>query len=87
MARNRIRRYGTRAEVMNGTARMTQGRLTKADFIYNDKGYIVSKKKSVKMKGDDNPLKNKSTYKLKKVDLDLLEERLNLIERRNKFLI
>ena len=32
MARNRIRRYGTRAEVMNGTARMTQGRLTKEDF-------------------------------------------------------
>ena len=43
MARNRIRRYGTRAEVMNGTARMTKGRLTKADFLYNEKGYIVSK--------------------------------------------
>lgn len=66
MARNRIRRYGTRAEVMNGTARMTQGRLTKADFIYNDKGYIVSKKKSVKMKGDDNPLKKQKYLQTKK---------------------
>jgi hypothetical protein len=66
MARNRIRRYGTRAEVMNGTARMTQGRLTKADFIYNEKGYIVSKKKSVKMKGDDNPLKKQKYLQTKK---------------------
>ena len=66
MARNRIRRYGTRAEVMNGTARMTQGRLTKADFIYNDKGYIVSKKKSVKMRGDDNPLKKQKYLQTKK---------------------
>ena len=45
MARNKIRRYGTRAEVMSGTARMTQGRLTKADFTYNEQGRIVSKKK------------------------------------------
>lgn len=66
MARNRIRRYGTRAEVMNGTARMTQGRLTKADFIYNERGYIVSKKKSVKMKGDDNPLKKQKYLQTKK---------------------
>tara|TARA_B100000242_G_C42908160_1_gene421122 strand:- start:362 stop:613 length:252 start_codon:yes stop_codon:yes gene_type:complete len=66
MARNRIRRYGTRAEVMNGTARMTQGRLTKADFIYNEKGYIVSKKKSIKMKGDDNPLKKQKYLQTKK---------------------
>jgi len=59
MARNKIRRYGTRAEVMSGTARMTQGRLTKSDFMYNTKGYIVSKKKSIKMKGEENPLKTK----------------------------
>ena len=57
MARNRTKRYGTRSEVMNGAARMTKGRLTKADFVYNDKGYIVSKKKSIKMKGNDNPLR------------------------------
>ena len=66
MARNRIRRYGTRAEVMNGTARMTQGRLTKADFIYNEKGYIVSKKKHIKMKGNDNPLRKQKYLQTKK---------------------
>ena len=66
MARNRIRRYGTRAEVMNGTARMTKGRLTKADFLYNEKGYIVSKKKSIKMKGDENPLKKQKYLQTKK---------------------
>ena len=32
----RIKRYGTRTEVMNGKARMTQGRLTKDDFTYNE---------------------------------------------------
>ena len=82
MARNRTRRYGTRAEVMNGTARMTKGRLTKADFVYNEKGYIDSKKKSIKMKGDENPLKNKNIYKQKKVDLVLLEERQNLVRKK-----
>jgi hypothetical protein len=66
MARNRTRRYGTRAEVMNGTARMTKGRLTKADFLYNEKGYIVSKKKSIKMKGEDNPLKKHKYLQTKK---------------------
>ena len=44
MARLRIRRYGTRAEVWHGKARMTQGRLTKDDLIMNEYGYIVSKK-------------------------------------------
>ena len=73
MARNRARRYGTRAEVMNGTARMTKGRLTKADFIYNEKGYIVSKKKSIKMKGDENPLKKQKYLQTKNIpDPDLL---------------
>ena len=66
MARNKIRRYGTRTEVMNGTARMTQGRLTKSDFMYNKKGYIVSKKKSIKMKGKDNPLKKQKYLQTQK---------------------
>ena len=66
MARNRIRRYGTRAEVMNGTARMTQGRLTKSDFVYNAGGYIVSKKKSIKMKGKENPLVKQKYLQTKK---------------------
>ena len=57
MARLRTKRYGTRTEVMNGTARMTQGRLTKSDFKYNEYGYIVSKTKSSQMMGKDNPLR------------------------------
>ena len=59
MARLKVKRYGTRAEVMNGTARMTQGRLTKEDFTYNEYGYIVSKKKSKQMKTMNNPLRKK----------------------------
>ena len=54
MARLRVKRYGTRTEVMNGSARMTQGRLTKDDFVYNEYGYIVSKKKSKLMKGKES---------------------------------
>ena len=44
MARYKIKRYGTRTEVMNGKARMTKGRLSKEDLKYNEHGYIVSKK-------------------------------------------
>ncbi len=59
MARLKIKRYGTRAEVMHGTARMTHGRLTKEDFTYNEEGKIVSKKKSKLMKTKANPLRKK----------------------------
>ena len=57
MARYKIKRYGTRAEVMHGKARMTEGRLTKNDLTYNPQGAIVSKKKSKLMKTDKNPLR------------------------------
>ena len=67
MGRLRQKRYGTRAEVMNGTARMTQGRLTKNDFKYNQYGYIVSKKKSKAMKGQSNPLRKKGLLQKKKI--------------------
>tara|TARA_B110000027_G_C15953797_1_gene226761 strand:- start:84 stop:395 length:312 start_codon:yes stop_codon:yes gene_type:complete len=66
MARLRIKRYGTRTEVMNGTARMTQGRLTKIDFTYNEYGYIVSKRKSKLMKGKENPLRKLKLLQNKK---------------------
>ena len=66
MARLRVKRYGTRAEVMNGTARMTQGRLTKEDFTYNEEGRIVSKKKSKLMKTNANPLRKKGLLQNKK---------------------
>ena len=54
-----IKRYGTRAEVWHGTARMTKGRLTKKDFIKNRHGRIVSRIKSLKHSRNDdkNPLK------------------------------
>ena len=57
MARYKIKRYGTRAEVMHGKARMTEGRLTKNDLTYNPQGAIVSKKKSKLMKTDEHPLR------------------------------
>lgn len=66
MARHRIKRYGTRAEVMNGGARMTQGRLTKSDLKYNEYGYIVSKTKSIQMKGEKNPLRKLNMLQNKK---------------------
>ena len=53
-------------EVMNGNARMTQGRLTKNDLTYNEYGYIVSKKKSKLMKGKDNPLRKMKLLQKKK---------------------
>ena len=59
MVRLKIKRYGTRAEVMHGNARMTHGRLTKEDFSYNEEGKIVSKKKSKLMKTNANPLRKK----------------------------
>ena len=67
MARLRIKRYGTRTEVMNGKARMTQGRLIKEDLKYNEYGYIVSKKKSKLMKGKDNPLRKMKLLQKKKI--------------------
>ena len=36
---------GSRTQVLNGTAYMTTGELTKEKLLYNKNGYIVSKKK------------------------------------------
>jgi hypothetical protein len=41
---------GSRAQVMNGTARYTKGGLTKKQLKYNKHGRIVSKKMSLKAK-------------------------------------
>lgn len=49
-----IKRYGNRAEVWRGSARMTKGRLTKKDFIKNKHGRIVSKKKSLHHSRNEN---------------------------------
>ena len=37
--------FGSREQVMNGTAYKTEGLLTKDDLMYNNRGRIVSKKK------------------------------------------
>ena len=66
MGRLRTKRYGTRAEVWHGKARMTKGRLTKEDFVMNKYGYIVSKSKSKLMKGKENPLRKKGLLQNKK---------------------
>lgn len=66
MARLKIRRYGTRAEVWHGEARMTQGRLRKEDLIMNANGYIVSKKKHNLMKTKKNPLRQRGLLQNKK---------------------
>jgi hypothetical protein len=66
MGRLRNKRYGTRAEVWHGKARMTQGRLTKEDFVMNEYGYIVSKRKSKLMKSKKNPLRQKGLLQKKK---------------------
>lgn len=46
---NKIKKYGSRAQVMHGTALMTSGNLKKSDLIIKD-GRIRSKKKSSDMK-------------------------------------
>ena len=53
MVEPKIKRYGSRAEVFHGKAKMTTGRLKKADFVKNKIGRIVSKKKLTQSK---NPI-------------------------------
>lgn len=49
--------FGSRRQVMNGTAKMTTGRLTKKDLMYNKHGRIVSKKKHATAKKDKRLVK------------------------------
>ena len=48
---------GTRAQVMNGSARQTPGGLTKKDLKYNKNGRIVSKKQSARAKRENRLVK------------------------------
>jgi len=41
-----VRKFGTRADVVDGLCIMTRGGLTKTDLILSKNGKIVSKKKS-----------------------------------------
>ena len=57
-------KFGSRAQVMNGTVLMTVGGLRKKDLKYNKQGRIVSKKKSARAKRDNRLVK--AGYKTKK---------------------
>ena len=50
MANTPMRKRGSRAQVMNGTALRTPGGLRKKDLKYNKQGRIVSKKKEYSRK-------------------------------------
>ena len=59
-----MKRIGSRAQVMHGTAHHTSGGLTKKDLKMNKWGRIVSRKKSMKAKKDKRL--EKAGYKTKK---------------------
>jgi hypothetical protein len=44
--------FGSRRQVMNGTAKMTTGRLTKKNLMLNKHGRIVSRKRHATAKKD-----------------------------------
>lgn len=49
-----MKTYGSRAEVMHGTAQMTTGKLMKKDLYYGKDGEIHSK--AMKKRGKEQPL-------------------------------
>lgn len=64
MANTPMRKRGSRAQVMNGTALRTPGGLRKKDLKYNKQGRIVSKKKSIRAKREKRL--EKAGYKTEK---------------------
>ena len=56
--REAVRATGSRAQVMNGTARRTAGNLTKKDLKYNKQGRIVSRKQSARAKRENRLVKS-----------------------------
>jgi hypothetical protein len=52
-----MKNFGTRAEVMHGTAKQTTGRLLKKDLMKNKHGEIVSRKKHIQAKKDNRLVK------------------------------
>ena len=50
-------RFGSRAEVMHGTAKMTKGGLKKSDLMYNKRKRIVSKKQHRRAKRENRLFK------------------------------
>ena len=52
-------RYGSRRQVMNGTAKMTTGRRTKGFFVLNKHGRIVSRKQQAHRQEGQAPCKGR----------------------------
>jgi hypothetical protein len=63
--------YGSRAEVMHGTAKMTKGRLQKHQLMYNKRGRIVSRKQHARAKRENRLAK--LGYKPKKGQFILMK--------------
>lgn len=61
-----IKKYGTRAQVMNGTVEMTTGKLKKSDLVMSKDGRIRSRKKSNAMKSVNKPNFIKALTKARK---------------------
>lgn len=72
-------KYGSRAQVWNGTAQMTTGRLMKKDLKKNKHGEIVSKKASANGKKAMKNLK-KMGYSTKKGVFGVFKDGKNLAE-------
>ncbi len=53
-----MRKRGSRAQVMNGSALKTPGGLRKKDLKYNKNGRIVSKKRSARAKRENRLVKS-----------------------------
>lgn len=53
-----MRKRGSRAQVMNGSALKTPGGLRKSDLKYNKNGRIVSKKRSARAKRENRLVKS-----------------------------
>ena len=64
MAKTPKQRFGSKAQVMYGTALMTTGRLKKGDLKYNKRGRIVSRKRSARAKREKRL--ERAGYKTKK---------------------
>ena len=70
-------KYGSRAQVWNGTAEMTTGKLKKRDLKKNKEGRIVSKKASANGKKAMKNLKNMG-YSTKKGVFGVFKDGENL---------
>ena len=58
MAKSPMRKRGSRAQVMSGSALKTPGGLRKSDLKYNKQGRIVSKKRSARAKRENTLVKS-----------------------------